>query len=451
MFGIHRQKGGEGSVVTAALLPLRDIVIFPHMVAPLFVGRGRSISALEHTLKNGGPIFLATQRNSKVNEPTLADVYGVGTLTQVLQMLRLPDGTVKVLVEGQCRARVIDLIQEEPFFIVKVERLQGQEVRTPETEALVRSVREAFQLYARLNKKLSQDVGTSVAQIEDPSRLADTVVTHLTIKLEEKQRILEMISPLERLERLYTLIQSEIEILEIERKIKARVKKQMEKSQREYYLNEQMRAIQKEMGEKDDFRNDIQELEKKIHARKLSEEAKEKALHELKKLKMMSPMSAEATVVRNYIDWIVSLPWGEYTDEKLDVQEAERILEEDHYGLSQPKERILEYLAVQALVEKSKGPILCFVGPPGVGKTSLGRSIARATGRKFVRLSLGGVRDEAEIRGHRRTYIGALPGKIIQSMKRAGSNNPVFLLDEVDKMSMDFRGDPSAALLEVLD
>jgi ATP-dependent Lon protease len=451
MFGIHRQKGGEGSVVSAALLPLRDIVIFPHMVVPLFVGRGRSISALEHTLKNGGPIFLATQRNSKVNEPTLADLYGVGTLAQVLQMLRLPDGTVKVLVEGQSRARVIDLVQSDPFFLVKVERLEGRVPRTPEIEALVRSVRDAFQLYVKLNKKLSQEVGASVAQIEDPGRLADTVLAYLTIKLEEKQRLLEVLSPSERLERLYTLIQSEIEILEIERKIKARVKKQMEKSQREYYLNEQMRAIQKEMGEKDDFRNEIQELEKRIQARKLSEEAREKALHELKKLKMMSPMSAEATVVRNYIDWIVSLPWGEYTEEKLDVREAERILEEDHYGLSQPKERILEYLAVQALVEKIKGPILCFVGPPGVGKTSLGRSIARATGRKFVRLSLGGVRDEAEIRGHRRTYIGALPGKIIQSMKRAGSSNPVFLLDEVDKMSMDFRGDPSAALLEVLD
>jgi ATP-dependent Lon protease len=421
------------------------------MVVPLFVGRGKSINALEHALKAEDPIFLVAQRNPKINDPTQADLYEIGTLAQIVQLLRLPDGTVKVLVEGKSRARVQESLKDEPFLLVKVERLAVNQTRTPELEALIRTVKEAFVLYAKLNKKLSKDVGSSVEQMEDPDRLADVMLNHLTIKLVEKQKLLETIAPYDRLERLYVILQSEIEILEIERKIKARVKKQMEKSQKEYYLSEQMRAIQKEMGEKDDLRNEIKELEKRIHDKKLSEEARDKALHELKKLKMMSPMSAEATVVRNYIDWILSLPWREYTEEKIDIEESERILEEDHYGLQDPKVRILEYLAVQKLVEKIKGPILCFVGPPGVGKTSLGRSIARATDRKFVRLSLGGVRDEAEIRGHRRTYIGALPGKIIQSMKKAGSNNPVFLLDEVDKMSMDFRGDPSAALLEVLD
>jgi ATP-dependent Lon protease len=451
MFGLNRGKIEENPQFMVPLLPLRDIVIFPHMVVPLFVGRGKSITALEHALKSDGPIFLVAQKNSKINDPTLGDLHGVGTLAKVLQMLRLPDGTVKALVEGQSRARHLDLAQSDPFFLVRVERLHVHQPRTVELEALMRAVRESFQYYARLNKKLSAEVGGSVAQIEDPGRLADTIVTHLNAKLEEKQQLLEVVAPAERLDRLFVLLQSEIEILEIERKIKARVKKQMEKSQKEYYLNEQMRAIQKEMGEKDDLRSEVQELEKKVETKKLTEEARGKALHEIKKLKMMSPMSAEATVVRNYIDWILGLPWGEFTEEKLDIREAEQILDEDHYGLAQPKERILEYLAVQSLVEKIKGPILCFVGPPGVGKTSLGRSIARSTGRKFVRLSLGGVRDEAEIRGHRRTYIGALPGKIIQSMKKAGSSNPVFLLDEVDKMSMDFRGDPSAALLEVLD
>lgn len=451
MFRIHRQRPDGPALQQVPLLPLRDIVIIPHMVVPLFVGRGRSIHALEHALKAEGPVFLVAQRNSKDNDPTIAQLYTVGTVAKVLQMLRLPDGTVKVLVEGLFRARLVETVQSEPCFMVRVERIEAFASRTPQVQALVRAVRDAFQYYARLNKKLSQELVASVAQIEEPDRLADAVLPHLNVKLEEKQRLLEVLHPADRLEQLLALLQGEIEILEIERKIRARVKKQMEKSQREYYLSEQMRAIQKEMGEKDDFRNEIQELQKRIEEKKLSEEAREKALHELKKLKMMSPMSAEATVVRNYIDWILSLPWGEYTEDKLDIDGAARILEEDHFGLDQPKERILEYLAVQTLVERIKGPILCFVGPPGVGKTSLGRSIARATGRKFVRLSLGGVRDEAEIRGHRRTYIGALPGKIIQSMKKAGSSNPVFLLDEVDKMSMDFRGDPSAALLEVLD
>lgn len=451
MFRLHKQRPDGSTGHQLPLLPLRDIVIFPHMVVPLFVGRGKSITALEMALKSEGPIFLVAQRNSKDNDPTVAQIYTVGTVAKVLQMLRLPDGTVKVLVEGLWRAKLAEVIQTDPCFVVKVDRIVVSATRTPELEALIRAVKDAFQYYARLNKKLSQELASSIAQIEEPERLADSILPHLPVKLEEKQRLLEVLQPTERLEELLTLLQGEIEILEIERRIKARVKKQMEKTQREYYLNEQMRAIQKEMGEKDDFRNEIQELEKRINEKKLSDEAREKALHELKKLKMMSPMSAEATVVRNYIDWILSLPWGEYTEEKLDIDEAARILDEDHYGLTQPKERILEYLAVHSLVERMKGPILCFVGPPGVGKTSLGRSIARATGRRFVRLSLGGVRDEAEIRGHRRTYIGALPGKIIQCMRKAGSSNPVFLLDEVDKMSMDFRGDPSAALLEVLD
>jgi ATP-dependent Lon protease len=451
MFKMHRQRTGQGTPIQVALLPLRDIVVFPHMVVPLFVGRGKSISALEHAAKNESLIFLVAQRNSKINDPSISELYEEGTLAQIVQMLRLPDGTVKVLVEGKTRARIHELIQSDPFFMVKALRIEVDLMKSSELEALTRTVRQSFQRYAKLNKKLSQDLSTTVSQIEDPDRLSDTILSHLTIKLEEKQKLLQTHDPVERLERIYVHLQSEIEILEIERKIKVRVKKQMEKSQKEYYLNEQMRAIQKEMGEKDDFKKEIQELEKRAEEKELTEEAREKVLHEIKKLKMMSPMSAEATVVRNYIDWILSLPWGEYTDEKLEIDGAEKILEEDHYGLEQPKERILEYLAVQSLVERMKGPILCFVGPPGVGKTSLGRSIARATDRKFVRLSLGGVRDEAEIRGHRRTYIGALPGKIIQSMKKAASNNPVFLLDEVDKMSMDFRGDPSAALLEVLD
>ena len=451
MFKMNRHRGVKGPAVSIALLPLRDIVIFPHMVIPLFVGRGKSINALEHALKTESPIFLMAQRNSKINDPAIEDLYEVGTVAQIVQMLRLPDGTVKVLVEGQWRARIQEVIQTDPFYWVKAERLQMREVRGSEIEALVRAVKEGFNRYARLNKKLSKDLGATVDQVEDADRLADTILSHLTIKLEEKQKLLEAVELDERLERLYAVIQSEVEILEIERKIKNRVKKQMEKSQKDYYLNEQMRAIQKEMGEKDDLRNEIKELEKKIEEKKLSEEAREKVVHELKKLKMMSPMSAEATVVRNYIDWILALPWDEFKEETLDLKESERILDEDHYGLSKPKERILEYLAVQHLVKKIKGPILCLVGPPGVGKTSLGRSIARATGREFVRLSLGGVRDEAEIRGHRRTYIGALPGKIIQSLKKAGSNNPVFLLDEVDKMSADFRGDPASALLEVLD
>jgi ATP-dependent Lon protease len=433
------------------LLPLRDIIVFPHMVVPLFVGRQKSIKALEEAMNKQKFILLAAQREAKTNDPSEEDIYRIGTLGTVVQLLRLPDGTVKVLVEGKKRARILRYFDETDYFLVSAEEIEEPCEKSTEVEALVRSVNSTFENYVKLNKKIPPEMIMSVAAIDDPARLADTIVAHLGIKLDDKQGLLETTDPAERLEKVLGFMRSEIEILEVEKRIRTRVKKQMEKTQKEYYLNEQMRAIQKELGEKDEFKNEIQEIEDKIKQKKLSAEAKEKAEKELKKLKMMSPMSAEATVVRNYIDWIISLPWHEYTEDKLDIKEAERVLEDDHYGLEKVKQRILEYLAVQSLVGEMKGPILCLVGPPGVGKTSLGKSIARATGRKFVRVSLGGVRDEAEIRGHRRTYIGALPGKIIQSMKRAGSSNPVFLLDEVDKMSTDFRGDPSSALLEVLD
>ncbi|MBI4518115.1 MAG: endopeptidase La [Deltaproteobacteria bacterium] len=445
------REGGSPNAPRVPLLPLRDIIVFPHMVVPLFVGRQKSIKALEEAMNKQKFVLLAAQREAKTNEPDENDIYRVGTLGSVVQLLRLPDGTVKVLVEGKKRARVLRYVDNPDFFCVEVEEIEEQPERSTEVEALVRSINSTFENYVKLNKKIPPEMIMSVASIDDASRLADTIVAHLGIKLEDKQALLEVINPTERLEKVLGYMRSEIEILEVEKRIRTRVKKQMEKTQKEYYLNEQMRAIQKELGEKDEFKNEIQELEEKIKQKKMSAEAKEKAEKELRKLKMMSPMSAEATVVRNYIDWLISLPWHEYTDDKLDIKEAEKVLEEDHYGLEKVKQRILEYLAVQSLVGQMKGPILCLVGPPGVGKTSLGKSIARATGRKFVRVSLGGVRDEAEIRGHRRTYIGALPGKVIQSMKKAGSGNPVFLLDEVDKMSTDFRGDPSAALLEVLD
>jgi len=440
-----------GNPIRVPLLPLRDIIVFPHMVVPLFVGRQRSIKALEEATQKQGPIFLSSQKDAKTNEPTEEDIYKVGTLGTVVQMLKLPDGTVKVLIEGKKRAKVVRFVDNTDFFLVEVEEAQEVVDRNTEVEALRREVHSTFENYVKLKKKIPPEMVMSVSSIDDPGRLADTIVAHLGIKLEDRQNLLETFNSTERLEKVLGHMRAEIEILEVERRIRSRVKKQMERSQKEYYLNEQMRAIQKELGEKDEFKNEIQEIEEKIKQTKLSAEARDKVEKELKKLKMMSPMSAESTVVRNYIDWILSLPWNEFTDDKLDIQEAERILEEDHYGLEKVKERILEYLAVQSLVGKIKGPILCLVGPPGVGKTSLGRSIARATGRKFVRVSLGGVRDEAEVRGHRRTYIGALPGKIIQSMKKAGSSNPVFLMDEVDKMSTDFRGDPSSALLEVLD
>ena len=440
-----------GTPSRVPLLPLRDIIVFPHMVVPLFVGRQRSIKALEEATQKQSLIFLSSQKDAKTNDPTEEDIYKIGTLGAVVQMLKLPDGTVKVLIEGKRRAKVARFIANADFFLVDVEDAPEVIERNTEVEALVREVHTTFENYVKLKKKIPPEMVMSVSSIDEAGRLADTIVAHLGIKLEDRQNLLETINAAERLEKVLGHMRAEIEILEVERRIRSRVKKQMERSQKEYYLNEQMRAIQKELGEKDEFKNEIQEIEEKLKQKKLSAEAKDKVEKELKKLKMMSPMSAEATVVRNYIDWIISLPWNDFTDDKLDINEAERVLEDDHYGLEKVKERILEYLAVQSLVGKIKGPILCLVGPPGVGKTSLGRSIARATGRKFVRVSLGGVRDEAEIRGHRRTYIGALPGKIIQSMKKAGSSNPVFLMDEIDKMSTDFRGDPSSALLEVLD
>jgi ATP-dependent Lon protease len=444
----REQTGGPARV---PLLPLRDIIVFPHMVVPLFVGRQRSIKALEEATQKQSLIFLSSQKDAKTNDPSEEDIYKIGTLGSVVQMLKLPDGTVKVLIEGKKRAKVTQFISNPDFFLVDVEDAPELVERNTEIDALVREVHTTFENYVKLKKKIPPEMVMSVSSIDEPGRLADTIVAHLGIKLEDRQNLLETFNAAERLEKVLGHMRAEIEILEVERRIRSRVKKQMERSQKEYYLNEQMRAIQKELGEKDEFKNEIQEIEEKLKQKKLSAEAKDKVEKELKKLKMMSPMSAEATVVRNYIDWIISLPWNEFTDDKLDINEAERVLEEDHFGLEKVKERILEYLAVQSLVGKIKGPILCLVGPPGVGKTSLGRSIARSTGRKFIRVSLGGVRDEAEIRGHRRTYIGALPGKIIQSMKKAGSSNPVFLMDEIDKMSTDFRGDPSSALLEVLD
>src|ERR1041385_2077536 len=440
-----------GSPSRVPLLPLRDIIVFPHMVVPLFVGRQRSIKALEEATQKQSLIFLSSQKYAKTNDPTEEDIYKIGTLGSVVQMLKLPDGTVKVLIEGKKRARITRFVANPEFFLVDVEDAPEIAERNTEIEALVLEVHTTFENYVKLKKKIPPEMVMSVSSIDDPGRLADTIVAHLGIKLEDRQNLLETINAAERLEKVLGHMRAEIEILEVERRIRSRVKKQMERSQKEYYLNEQMRAIQKELGEKDEFKNEIQEIEDKIKQKKLSAEARDKVEKELKKLKMMSPMSAEATVVRNYIDWIISLPWHEYTEDKLDIKEAEKVLEEDHYGLEKVKQRILEYLAVQSLVGHTKGPILCLVGPPGVGKTSLGKSIAKATGREFVRMSLGGVRDEAEIRGHRRTYIGSMPGKVIQSMRKAKKQNPLFLLDEIDKMGMDFRGDPSAALLEVLD
>ncbi len=452
MFDFLKNREDDRATMTMPLLPLRDVVVFPHMIVPLFVGRERSIAALESAMKTEKGIFMVAQKSAQKDEPAESDIHKVGAIGVIIQLLRLPDGTVKVLVEGKKRGIIKEYLANEDFFLVNVEEIQDLDDKNQvKAEALTRNIRESFENYAKLGKKVHMEMVSTIASIDSPSKLADVVASHISLKLDEKQKVLEIFNVNERLEAVYELMLGEIEIMEVEEKIKRRVKKQMEKTQKDYYLNEQMRAIQKEMGEKDDFRNEIAELEKRLKQKKLSEEAHKKVRHEIKKLQMMAPMSAEATVVRNYIDWLLDMPWAEKTENKHTLKESEVILEEDHYGLKQVKERILEYLAVQSLVKKNKGPILCFVGPPGVGKTSVAKSVARATNRKFVRLSLGGVRDEAEIRGHRRTYIGALPGKIVQLIKKAGSNNPVFCLDEVDKLSSDFRGDPSAALLEVLD
>ncbi|MGH6932701.1 MAG: endopeptidase La [Dongiaceae bacterium] len=436
---------------TFPVLPLRDIVVFPHMIVPLFVGREKSVRALEDVMKNDKQILLVTQKNAAQDDPTPVDIFTVGTVGTVLQLLKLPDGTVKVLVEGGQRARITRFSENPAFFEAYAEVIPEGPSDTKEIEALARTVVSQFEQYIKLNKKIPPEVLVSINQIEEPGKLADTVASHLSLKIPEKQELLETQGVGERLERVYAYMEGEIGVLQVEKRIRSRVKRQMEKTQREYYLNEQLKAIQKELGEGEDGRDELAEIEERIKKTRLSKEAREKATNELKKLRSMSPMSAEATVVRNYLDWMLSIPWKKPTKIKRDIRSAEKVLNVDHYGLEKVKERILEYLAVQQRMRKVKGPILCLVGPPGVGKTSLGKSIARATGRNFVRMSLGGVRDEAEIRGHRRTYIGSMPGKVIQSMKKAKSSNPLFLFDEVDKLGQDWRGDPSSALLEVLD
>jgi len=433
------------------VLPLRDIVVFPHMIVPLFVGREKSVLALEDVMKEDKQILLATQKNAAQDDPSTEDIYRVGTIGTVLQLLKLPDGTVKVLVEGGKRAKITGFAQNPTFFQATAEALEEKGGGTQEVEALARAVVSQFEQYIKLNKKIPPEVLVSINQIEDSSKLADTIASHLSLKIADKQQILELDNVNERLERVYGFMEAEIGVLQVEKRIRNRVKRQMEKTQREYYLNEQLKAIQKELGENEEGRDEVAELEDRVNKTRLSKEARDKALGEVKKLRTMSPMSAEATVVRNYLDWLLSIPWKKRTKIKRDIREAEKVLHADHYGLEKVKERILEYLAVQQRMKKLKGSILCLVGPPGVGKTSLGKSIARATGRNFVRMSLGGVRDEAEIRGHRRTYIGSMPGKVVQGMKKAKSSNPLFLLDEVDKLGADWRGDPSSALLEVLD
>ena len=443
-------KEGE-MIINAPVLPLRDVVVYPHMVIPLFVGREKSIKALEDAMLKDKKVLLVAQKSADVDDPGAEDIFEVGTLSNILQLLKLPDGTVKVLVEGGVRAKILQLIDGENCFSAEIHLLNENEDEARETEVLVRSVLTLFDQYVKLNKKVPSEILSSLSGIDDPGRLADTIAAHMSLKLEDKQAVLDVDDVAKRLELLMGQIEGEIDVLQIEKRIRGRVKQQMEKSQREYYLNEQMKAIQKELGEMDDVPNEIEELTEKIEAAGMPKEAKKKATSELNKLKMMSPMSAEATVLRNYIDWLVNSPWKKRSKIRHDLQVADDVLEEDHYGLEKVKERILEYLAVQQRVRKLKGPILCLVGPPGVGKTSLGRSIARATNRKFVRMSLGGVRDEAEIRGHRRTYIGSMPGKIIQNLSKVGTKNPLFLLDEIDKMASDFRGDPAAAMLEVLD
>jgi len=435
---------------TLPLLPLRDVVVFPHMVIPLFVGRQRSIKALEAAMEAGKSIMLVAQKNGSKDDPTASDIYGIGCVSNILQLLKLPDGTVKVLIEGVSRARIANVETEGEYFSCELDDIHDEDSVSPEVEALRRTILSQFEHYVKLNKKVPSEILASLSGIEDAGRLADTIAAHLPIRIEQKQEVLETLPVGERLEKLLAQIENELDILQVEKRIRGRVKRQMEKSQREYYLNEQVKAIQKELGEGEDGA-DFEDIEKKIKAARMPEEARKKCEGEFRKLRLMSPMSAEATVVRNYIDTLLALPWKKKSKLNNDLAHAEKVLDEDHYGLEKVKERILEYLAVQQRVDKVKAPILCLVGPPGVGKTSLGQSIARATNRKFVRMALGGVRDEAEIRGHRRTYIGSLPGKIVQKLCKLGSNNPLILLDEIDKIGMDHRGDPASALLEVLD
>lgn len=444
-------RASDGGTQQLPMLPLRDLIIFPHMMMPLFVGREKSINALEEAMSKQIDIVLAAQKDAKTNNPEPADIYEVGTVGSIIQLLRLPDGTVKVLVEGKRRVRIERYIPNDGFFMVEATTLPEISEREVEVQALTRSVKATFEQYVKLNKRIPPEILMKVTNIELASELADIIAAQMNLKLEDKQRILELNDPGKRLEQLLEMMSGEIEILEVEKKIRTRVKKQMERSQKEYYLNEQMQAIQKELGEKDDYQAEIQELEEQVKKKKMSTEAREKTLKEIKKLKMMSPMSAEATVVRNYIDWMLGLPWQVYSQDKHDIKVAEAILDDDHWGLEKVKERILEHLAVQSIAKELRGPILCLVGPPGVGKTSLARSIAKSLGRSFARISLGGVRDEAEIRGHRKTYVGAMPGKVLQALRKVDTGNPVLLLDEIDKMSSDFRGDPSSALLEVLD
>ena len=441
----------DQTTATYPVLPLRDIVVFPHMIVPLFVGRARSVRALEQVMKDDRQILLASQKDAAKDDPAEDDIYRVGALANVLQLLKLPDGTVKVLVEGRTRAKILKFVDNEDYFEAVAVEIADVESDPATVEALVRSLTEMFERYVKLNKNVPEEALANIGEIEDAAKLADTIAGHLGVKLSERQKLLEEPGIAERLEKLLKLVHGEISVLQVEKKIKSRVKNQMERTQREYFLNEQMKAIQRELGDSDDGRDEAAEYDEKIENTKLSKEAREKALGELKKLRQMSPMSAESTVVRNYLDWMLSIPWGKKSRVKKDLKKAQEILDADHYALEKVKERMVEYLAVQQRSSKLKGPILCLVGPPGVGKTSLGKSVARATGREFIRISLGGVRDEAEIRGHRRTYIGSMPGKIIQSMKKAKTTNPLILLDEIDKMGQDFRGDPASAMLEVLD
>ncbi len=443
--------GGLSKNNNYAVLPLRDIVVFPNMIVPLFVGREKSVQALEYVMQEDKQILLLTQKSPTNDDPQPKDLYEIGTIGTILQLLKLPDGTVKVLVEGGKRVRVSKFTDNKDYFEAETVEIVDNAPINEELDALSRAVMTQFEQYVKLNKKIPPEVIVSVNQIEEPSKMADTIASHLVLKIDQKQELLEIASTVERLEKIYGFMEGEIGVLQVEKRIRGRVKKQMEKTQREYYLNEQMKAIQKELGDGEDGLNEMGELEKKIEEAKLTKEAKERAMHELKKLRQMSPMSAEATVIRNYLDWIINVPWSKKTKVKKDIRQAKKILDQDHYGLEKVKERILEYLAVQQRTSKVKGPILCLVGPPGVGKTSLGKSISRATNRNFVRMSLGGVRDESEVRGHRRTYIGAMPGKVIQGMKKAKTVNPLFLFDEIDKLGNDWRGDPSSALLEVLD